>query len=145
MAESVVVGVEEVVVLTSDAVPVKLTEANVPSQVMSESLSREGPCVQESKVELQPRRGTSVGSSVAGARRQRAGRSRVKRRVPMLTPEVQSLLESQVGKFTHALCMPLREPVYVDPTSTNQETPHVKSVPCEQDHVVSRHPSRAVV
>ena len=56
--------------------------------------------------------------------------------VPMLESEVKQLLESQVGMFTHVLCAPLRDPVYVDPTDTNQTVPAVKSAPGERDHVL---------
>ena len=54
----------------------------------------------------------------------------------MLESEVKQLLESQVGVFTHALCVPLREPVYVDPADTSQAVPPVKSAPGAHDHVL---------
>jgi hypothetical protein len=57
--------------------------------------------------------------------------------VPALADDVTKLLESQVGRFTHALCAPLSDvPAYFEPASASKSAPLVKSEPCDQDHVL---------
>ena len=149
----VVVGVSEgeVSVSSGDVVFDRPSSASTPSRVESEPLSSLSPSVQV------PSQGTVVptvvvdhvpssdtvaptevvrGEVVARSRRGRPRRSSGNLRVPMLEGEVKQLLESQVGKFTHALCVPLRDPVYVDPDDTSQAIPAVKSAPGERDHVL---------
>ena len=82
----------------------------------------------------------SFADNAAQVVRQKSKRSRRtttgSRVTPTLERAVLELVEGQVGKFTHSLCAPLREPVYFDPSTTSQPVPLVKSAPGDGDHVL---------
>jgi len=143
LSVAVDVSVGDVLVESGDVVIKRPLVANAPSQVESEPLSSDSPSMQSpigSNVvpegNVSAPGSTTRGDVVAGERRRGVRRTTGSLRVPMLEPDVKALLESQVGQFTHALCAPLRDPVYVDPTDSNQAMPAVKSAPGERDHVL---------
>ena len=131
----VVSGVGDVPVSSGDVVVDRPSVAETPSQSETKPLSVEGP---EGQVPIGSQLPDRMGKSevVAGQRRVFAKRTTGRLRVPTLEADVYALLENQVGQFTHALCAPLRDPVFVEPSIASQTVPAVKNAPREQDHVL---------
>ena len=130
------VSVGDRVDLPGDVVTMRPLVADTPSLVKSDPLSSVSPSTQVPEGSITAPERVRKGDVVARQKRRSARRTTGSLRVPMLETDVKALLESQVGRFTHALCAPLRDPVYVDPNDANQAAPAVKSAPGEQDHVL---------
>ncbi len=134
----VVVGDGEVEISPGDVAHSGRIVAEAPSEAPTDPVA-----VVESSNPSSPGSTEATGSfsvNVAQVVRQQSKCSRRTMAGSMLTPTLElavlALLEGQVGKFTHSLCAPLREPVYFDPSTTNQPVPLVKSAPGDGDHVL---------